>query len=393
MSVEARAIRPSEVEECLALWDAAWPEDGRAYFARYFFGDHDFQPEYTRVCVDNGRIVSVAHIVRRTVSCGEFTLTMGGIANVATLPEYRRRGYSSACLTQAIEVMESDAMDFSLLFTGTHALYERLGWERVEMANVVGTVSQASSAAQSRITVRESRAGDDPAIHRIYASFNDARPVTVRRTAPYWREWVRMGEGRAPCPAVVAEDDGAVVGYALYYVDAKEGRTRVLELGAADGASDALEPMLARICAESLAAGAADVELPLSDEPAVREAAGRLLDNVTPVPEESAMVRLLHRDNLLRGLAPALTMRWLEAGGPAGTLTLRTPYGATRIRSASGFLRVEEAEPEGGALSQAALFQLLIGRTAAVELPPGQPRFAEALFPRQAAWYWELDGF
>ena len=53
---------------------------------------------------------------------------MGGIANVATLPEFRGKGYSTACLKQTIAVMEGDAMDFSLLFTGINGYYERQGY-------------------------------------------------------------------------------------------------------------------------------------------------------------------------------------------------------------------------------------------------------------------------
>src|SRR2546423_699810 len=123
MSQTVRAIRERELEECLDLWTAVFPEDGRHFFSRYFFGDIDFQPEYTRVCEVDGRLVSAVQIVKRIVSCGDCALTMGGIANVATLPAYRGRGCAAACMKQAVEIMAVDAMDFSLLFTGIHDFY------------------------------------------------------------------------------------------------------------------------------------------------------------------------------------------------------------------------------------------------------------------------------
>src|SRR5689334_12099346 len=115
--MEVRALQPEEREACLDLWCTVWAADSRPYFRRYFYGDVEWLPYYTQVAVVEGKIVSAVHICKRSVACGEFRLTMGGIANVATLPEYRGQGYNTACLQHAIAVMEGDAMDFSLLFT------------------------------------------------------------------------------------------------------------------------------------------------------------------------------------------------------------------------------------------------------------------------------------
>ena len=77
-------------------------ERHRRLFPALFRGRVEWLPYYTQVAVDAGRIVSAVHICRRTVACGDFRLTMGGIANVATLPEYRGKGLNTACLRAAI---------------------------------------------------------------------------------------------------------------------------------------------------------------------------------------------------------------------------------------------------------------------------------------------------
>jgi GNAT superfamily N-acetyltransferase len=388
-----RAIRESELEECLDLWTAVWPEAGRAFFARYLFGDHDFQPEYTRVCEVDGRIVSAAHIVKRIVSCGEFTLTVGGIANVATLSEYRRRGLSTACLQQAIQVMEADAIDVSLLFTGTHALYEPLGWERAPSRYTVGELKSRLPVAYSLVTVRPYAERDDAAIHQIYADFNRARPGTVRRSEPYWRDWVGLWRGQSPGRAIVAESEDAPVGYCIYRVDESDMRSRVEEFGVRRGAEEALEPLFRDAAADALAHGIRSFSIPLSTNPAVWKAAEKLCAATEERKSESAMVRFLHRDNLLRGLAPSLTMRWMETGSPAGCLRFVGPYGGVKVGAGGGFLRVEETDDVDGALSQADLFQMLIGRGLPATLQAEDRAFADALFPRQEPWFWELDGF
>ncbi|GIV19217.1 MAG: hypothetical protein KatS3mg023_0968 [Armatimonadota bacterium] len=131
MEVTFRAIHPDELEACLDVWDAAFEETPRDYFRKYFTGDPWFHPEYTRCAFEGKRMVSAVQIVRREVRVGQVTLTLGGIANVGTIPAYRSKGYSTQLLRDAITVMENDGFDFSMLFTGIHGFYARLGWENL----------------------------------------------------------------------------------------------------------------------------------------------------------------------------------------------------------------------------------------------------------------------
>jgi predicted acetyltransferase len=95
MSFEVRAIREEEREECIALWCTIWPGDSDPYFRKYFFGDVEWLPYYTQVGVLDARLVSAAHVCKRVVACGDVRLTMGALANVVTLPEYRGKGYNT----------------------------------------------------------------------------------------------------------------------------------------------------------------------------------------------------------------------------------------------------------------------------------------------------------
>lgn len=164
---EVRSIRPEEREECLQLWCDTWPsQHNRAYFERYFYGDVEWLPYYTQVGLLGGRIVAAVHIVKRIVACAEFSLTIGGIANVATRAEYRGRGFNSACLKSAVGIMEADAMDFSLLFTGINDYYRRFGFSTLPMRRRDGAIRPQFTPRPNAYRVRDAGAADIPMLRR-----------------------------------------------------------------------------------------------------------------------------------------------------------------------------------------------------------------------------------
>lgn len=395
MSEEVRAIREDEYDGCLELWKTVFPNDPAGFFERYFFGDHDFQPEYTRVRMVDGRIVSAVHIVKRIVSCGDLTLTMGGVANVATLPEFRGKGYSTACMKQAIEIMEADAMDFSLLATGIHDFYGRQGYETVEREILSGEIRPDFTHQYSYITVRPYEERDDAALHLIHLAFNRERPLTVRRSGPYWRDWIGWYRGASPGKARIAELDGNVVGYCFYSLDEERQECRVQEIAVRDAAEAAIGVLLEAAAVDSLAHEIPRLKIRVPALPEVREAAGRIYLDPQIKPDNGSMARLLHRDNLLRGLAPELTDRWNRAGSPPGKLTFTTPYGAVSLEASSGFLKISTPdEAVAASLSQADLFGFLLGKVDSnKKLSESERTFARALFPPTEGWFWELDGF
>ena len=216
MGLEIRAITAEARDECLQLWCRVFTgENNAAYFRRYFYGDVEWLPYYTTVAVRDGQIVSAVQIVKRTVACGEYQLTMGGIANVATLPEFRGKGYNKLCLEHAIGIMEADAMDFSLLYTGIPDYYAKFGYTLFPTQALTGAIrpEPALLSAEFRVCPAEDR--DMPAIRDCYAAYNRQRPFAVQRTEAYWRDWLNVGPGSVPEGLfVVTNGAGDVVGYA-----------------------------------------------------------------------------------------------------------------------------------------------------------------------------------
>jgi aminoglycoside 2'-N-acetyltransferase I len=113
-----------EVASLRALFDASWPEPEDAFSDEDF--DHAFGGVHFVVETD-GRIVSHASVVERELQTGGHRLATGYVEGVATLPDHRRRGYSSAIMAEVGAHIDG-TFQLGALGTGLHAFYERLGW-------------------------------------------------------------------------------------------------------------------------------------------------------------------------------------------------------------------------------------------------------------------------
>ncbi len=117
----------ADAEEVLELLVTVFDDTPRAWFeARVLDPPY---PEGTGfVARAGGRIVSHVELLDLPLRYGEAVIHAGGVSNVATLPEWRRRGLASALMQRVVEEMAARQMPLSLLLTGSQAFYERLGW-------------------------------------------------------------------------------------------------------------------------------------------------------------------------------------------------------------------------------------------------------------------------
>ncbi len=411
LSFEVRPIREDEREECLRLWCTVWSGDSDPYFRRYFYGDVEWLPYYTCVGVHDSKIVSAVHICKRTVACGGMRLTMGGIANVATLPEHRGKGYNEACLKMAIAVMESDAMDFSLLFTGINAYYARQGFSTVSRRSLSGKLRPEINPIDSDYRVRKAENADVPAIRAIYDDYNQHRPIAVQRDAAYWREWLNISEANIPDDLLIATNaQNEIVGYvksgtfnsAEPYTSDGIG-ARVIEFGLGDGLSDerknaATLSLLKGVVAQMPADNRTALRLDIAMDQNVLFAFDSLTVEKSTTSDASGMLRVTNRKNLLMAVAMDANERWITAGSPTGRLVFETPDGNVALDASGTLLRVEEADLEEISFPQETLFSWLFGFTIAdkSETSPEMLPLIAAVFPYSQTGdgiYWGADGF
>lgn len=77
----------------------------------------------------DGKIAGKTHILPFDVIVGEKKIPMGGVASVATWPEYRRQGVAKQLLHHALVKMDQADIPLSYLHPFFVQFYRKLGWE------------------------------------------------------------------------------------------------------------------------------------------------------------------------------------------------------------------------------------------------------------------------
>jgi hypothetical protein len=136
-----------------------------------------------------GRLVSAVHVVRREAYTKEGTIGVGGIANVATHPDFRGKGYNSACLNAMIAHLEADPFfEISLLGTGIHEYYEKFGWQRWP----IPVQKFMSKPLAQTAEIVPATTSDLPKIKAIHAAYNQSQPlIFCRNSKNYWEDWLQ----------------------------------------------------------------------------------------------------------------------------------------------------------------------------------------------------------
>ena len=131
MSFDIRPVTQENYEETIQLLDVAFASAEDEYFRRHQLDDPDYSFEQGRVAVADGKIVSHVVVFHRTMSYGRGKIAFGAIGDVGTHPDHRREGFANALLNDSVAYMKRRRMPLSMLYTGTHALYEKSGWVTV----------------------------------------------------------------------------------------------------------------------------------------------------------------------------------------------------------------------------------------------------------------------
>lgn len=247
--MEFRALYPKELEAWLDHVTTVFT-GGRQYFSNHWHNDPWRDPEGIRVAVDNGTIVSTVRVFIRKMFLHGEPITVGGIGEVSTRSEYRRRGLATQLLKDSIEFMESRDITVSLLF-GSQRIYSIEGWEKVPRY-----YARQSFAAkkESKWKVRPANFDDEAEVKRIAVLYDGyARKfngTVVRDEIAYWTKWVRAESPNA----WVVERDGSIEGYAS--IIRREDELTVKEFVASDAAfaqkrdTQLFESMLSNIIAQ-----------------------------------------------------------------------------------------------------------------------------------------------
>ncbi len=295
--MDLRPARGSERDQVLDLL-ALWYGD-RDFFARYNQHDPGFRDELCLVACEDGRIVATAQIFERVVNLRGAPVRLGGVGSVYTMERYRGRGFASALMGLAVNAMEREGFEVSLLFAERLDFYARFGWRAVtrQFSALADTQAMRTAAGFRLARFEQARdLGEVAALHRDYSGRFDG---TAMRDANGWRGNLRYagnpGEYFVVCRRDTSDEIEAYARAMLFH-----GFPMVMEYGYAQEAADAMLALVRHL--GEIASGAAP-SIPL--EHAVNDATA--LRNPADPPGPALLVTHTAHD-------PALEKHLREAG-------------------------------------------------------------------------------
>lgn len=221
MALEIRPIRSEELEEFIFANLYAFNEDRRpeALHEATIRAAERVDFELPLAAFVNGRLAAGLRVIPLTIRINGAELSIAGIAGVACLPEYRRRGYVGALLKRALFDMHDRGQLLSALYTPHVALYRRYGWEvasrnirySFEPKSVKTVVSPPANGRLRRVTVDEW-----PALNAIYEEYSAGRNSVIVRPERWWRQRIFGWERQVTDAAVWENDEGEPRGYVIY---------------------------------------------------------------------------------------------------------------------------------------------------------------------------------
>lgn len=230
-SIELRpAENITEVERTAEIAAAAFPDRTESFF-RARSVDVPFLPiENSLLVIVDGTIVSSLQIHERKCDFGEYSVTIGAIGNVATLPEYRGNGYASKLLNYSVEFLEEKQYAFSILRSELHDFYARFGWEVLPFKRIRVKQPETLESAISGQWILFDKKRYLENLATIYSHEWNSDGAVVRPEV-LWDDWIFNPQAdiidESQVQLLVSE--GSIVGY---LVTEREGETNCcLEYG------------------------------------------------------------------------------------------------------------------------------------------------------------------
>lgn len=388
-----RAILDSEHDQCLEMLDRAFDWLPNGYFAHYLSGDPCYKNDYCRVYSVDGRIVSSVNICRREIRVGSSSLVLGGIGNVGTDPDCRGKGYSSEILKDCVKVMDDEEMDFSLLYTGIHGFYHRIGWRVLPIPYISGHLKRVDVRTSNYI-VRSYSENDAALLLKIYDAFSSPIMQTAIRTVEYWQTFC-MHEYHPPWKILLAEDASGPVAYAISHID-KETLLVFDELGCLPGHELALDLLIRTTVNDGIDSNATDLKIELISQPFVTAIANSVVDKLDIQYWNYGMVMFFNLHRTFGRLLPELSRR-AKAAGLRGSALIETEIGSIALKFDGETVSIAGGAEAKAYITQPDLARLMFGmepvKDPETDISGPAADFLSTLFPVLPSVYWPADMF
>ena len=218
-------ITKPEYKELPELYDMLW----RSYeyhfknsppdvFVPYIENNPSYENENFFIIKYKDKIVASIQVFFRNVIMNKKVVLMGGIGQVATLPQFRGNGLAGLLLKETITYMKKKGVSFSLLFAGPVPLYEKYGWKELPIK------SYSFSLKENKINVKNNKRYKiikytekfKYSLFSIHENFIKNFDITILRNPVYWKEYVYNFKGKeSETYLIYDKEKKKVVAYAI----------------------------------------------------------------------------------------------------------------------------------------------------------------------------------
>ncbi|MEC1969777.1 GNAT family N-acetyltransferase [Bacillus cereus] len=157
------------------------------------------------------------HLIPFHIYIGKEKFKMGGVAGVATYPEYRRSGYVKELLQHSLQTMKKDGYTVSMLHPFAVSFYRKYGWELC--ANLVTchmTKSDLVMKKQVNGTVKRFNKENHPEeVEKLYEVFAERFSGMLVREKNWWLQAVYDDLTLA----IYYDENKRAAGYMLYKIE------------------------------------------------------------------------------------------------------------------------------------------------------------------------------
>jgi len=209
-----RNLEPHELDESLTLSEFAFqyrvaPEEREARLA-------SMKPQQQWGAFVDGKLAAKYTLLDFETWIHGVKFAMGGLAGVATWPDYRRQGLVAKLLAHSLETMRARGQTVSFLHPFSFPFYRKFGWEYyTDLKKVEIPMAKLPPAPPETARVRRV-ANDGALLDATYAAYASRYSGTLVRTEDWWRD--RIFSRSQETTAVYEDADGRMQGYVTYEV-------------------------------------------------------------------------------------------------------------------------------------------------------------------------------
>ncbi|MFX0098326.1 MAG: GNAT family N-acetyltransferase [Candidatus Hodarchaeota archaeon] len=197
MRLEKRGLKASEYpDQLFPLLEACFTgskEDKRFYKLHYERPYSEPSYDYSRVGLLGGKIISQVGIWRFDMQITDgVIISGGGIRDVSTYPEHRKKGYGHQVLSDSVDFMKNEKIDISILYAGPIKFYEQKGWKvgiPAQLYELDSKILREKSRKNSEFYLEQLDSADQDVISQLYQirkDTNEKLNFVVRRSLEYF---------------------------------------------------------------------------------------------------------------------------------------------------------------------------------------------------------------